>query len=303
MDAKLFIAKAGVVLKQAAPEILTGGGIVLGIAALIVACSKMKKFEAETEKTQEELEEVQNGREECTKMEYAKACFKVGTKAVWRFLKVFWIPILLEILSIIAIWYSHGIMVKRNAMLASTAFALTQQLESYRARVRNKVGEEVENDLFYDLTNNKIGTQIEMLEDGKTKKTPIYEKVIGDGCNGPFTYIFDKRNDNYQSMPGANIENLNMIVRAQQNILESRATKHTDGWMFSWEMEEALGFDPHPEINNWGWTFSRDNPLKCDTIDIGITDKSNQIVHDFLNKRESAIPLHFNCHPLNLAAA
>ena len=96
---------------------------------------------------------------------------------------------------------------------------------------------------------------------------------------------------------------LDMIKRAQQSILEGRATKRTDGWMYVWEMEEALGFDPHPEICDWGWTYSRNDPSKCDEIDLGISNKSNQIVQNFMNESEPAIPLYFNCHPIKLGLA
>ncbi len=299
MNAKLFMARAGVVLKQAAPEILTGGGIVLGVAALIVACSKMKKYEEMVEETHQDIEELQNGKEERSRSENAKAYVKVGAKAVWRFLKVFWIPILLELLSITAIWYSHGMMVKRNQALASTALMLTQQLESYRERVRAKVGEETENDLFYNISKEKIGTQIEMLEDGKTKKTPVYQKVIENGAGGPFDFVLDRSNPNFQNQPGSTMGTLSMIVRSAQSIMESRATSYSDGWYMMDEMLRDLNVQPSKESFGWGWRWSRNDPTRCDTIDIGLNDYANDVVRNFMNGLEPAVPLHFNCHPLN----
>ena len=44
IDIKTIGAKLGLTLKQASPEILTGGGLILGLAAMIVACSKMRKL-------------------------------------------------------------------------------------------------------------------------------------------------------------------------------------------------------------------------------------------------------------------
>ena len=154
MDAKMILTKAGFILKQASPEILIGFGLISGIAAIFTACSKMKETEAVKEELEEELEMIAEEEEKGTK-EYFFASFKAGSKAVFRYLKIFWLPILLEILAILSIWYSHGIMVKRNADLASAAVVLTQQLDKYRSRVREKVGEEAEKDLFYGLTNIK----------------------------------------------------------------------------------------------------------------------------------------------------
>lgn len=302
MNVKVILSKAGLVLKQASPEILTAGGIILGVAALITACSKMKEAEAATEENHAELEEEQTryeNEEEPDRKKHVANCIKIGGKSAWRYLKVFWIPLLLEILSIVAIWYSHGIMVKRNAALASTAMVLTQQLENYRERVRDKVGEEAENDLFYGLTNKKIGTQIEMGEDGKTKKVPIYQKLVETGAGGPFDFIFDRTNPNYQHTPGNNMSVLKLIQRECQDIMQSRATDYSKGYFMVNELYQHFGKNPPAESFGWGWFWDKHDPRLEDVIDFGINDFSNQIVRDFANGLEPVIPLHFNCHPLN----
>jgi len=300
MNLKLILAKTGLVLKQASPELLTGGGIILSIAALITACSKMKETEEVNEEIQDEIETIQDEEERGTK-EYVGRMFKLAMKVVWKYLKIFWIPVLLELMSIFGIWYSHGIMVKRNADLASAAVILTQQMDKYRARVRDKVGEETENDLFYGLTNKKVGEVTEDLGDGKTKKRPVYEKVMTDGAEGPFDRIFDRSNHNYQSTPGANMVFLNSVRKSCNDIMEGRATNHSNGWFLMSEVYQQLGYEPTAESFHWGWVWSKYDPKFSGTfIDFGISDYSNSIVHAFANGMEPAIPLHFNCRPVDV---
>lgn len=300
MNIKPVIEKAGFVVRQASPEILMSGGIILSIAALITACSKMKHTEEVQEELQDELDYIEETEERGTK-EYRIASFKAGSKAVFRYLVIFWLPILLEILSILAIWYSHGIMVKRNADLASAFIIMTQQMDKYRERVRNKVGEETENDLFYGLTKSATGETITITdENGKEKKVKQFPKVVEDGAGGPFDRIFDRTNHQFKTVPGANLMYLNGVYNAMRYRLMDRATKHSDGWLTLNEVYNELGFESTEAGFNWGWTYSRDEVIP--DIDFGIQNCSDMIVKDFVSGREAVIPLHFNCKPINFQA-
>ena len=301
MNTKLMMEKAGFVLRQASPEILIGFGILAGIGAIFTACAKMKEAETVKEDFHEEMEEIKDEEEQGTK-EYNIAVCKAGVRSFGRYLKVFWIPILLEVLSIAAIWYSHGIMVKRNADLVSAAIVLTQQLDKYRERVKEKVGEEVENDLFYGVTNQKVDEIIGKDDKGKDKKVKVMEKVITNGAEGPFDRVFDRNNHNYKGQPGPDMIFLSGVERTCQCILESRATKTSNGWLTINEALDQLGF---PSVENgfqWGWIYSRDDPKYTSTkVDFGISDKSNSVVVNFQNRLEPAIPLHFNCTPFQFS--
>ena len=301
MNAKLAMEKAGFVLRQASPEILIGVGILSGIAAIFTACSKMKKAEEVTEEFHEEMEVIAEEEEKGTK-EYAAASFKAGTRLFGRYLKTFWLPILLEILSIIAIWYSHGIMVKRNADLVSAAIVLTQQLDKYRDRVREKVGDETENDLFYGITSKKVGETIVKDEKGKDKKVKVVEKIIEDGAEGPFDRVFDKRNRNFKGQPGSDMGFLRIVRECVTNNMKVRATNTTNGWVTINEVFAQLGFDPVESGFKWGWIYSKFDPKYQSTyIDFGVNDYTNMVVRNFENGLEPAMPLHFNCKPIDFS--
>lgn len=300
MNLKLIMEKTGFVLRQASPEILLGSGIVLSIAAIITACSKMKQTEAVQEELQEGLEYIEETEVPGTK-EYLSAKFKVSGKAILRYLAIFWLPILLWLLSMGSFWYSHGIMVKRNADLASFAVITMQELDKYRERVRDKIGAEAENDLFYNLSKRPSGETITITdENGKEKKVKLQEKVLNESPDGPFDRIFDRTNPLYTNNPSTNIFYINSILNNFRDLIKNRATKTSDGWVTINEVYEALNFDPVEAGFDFGWTYSRANDAPCTPdIDFGICDCSDMIVKDHIAGKEMVIPLHFNCKPID----
>ena len=300
MNFKMIMEKAGFVLRQTSPKILLGSGIVLSIAAIITACSKMKQTDAVQEELQEELEVIEETEVPGTK-EYLVAKFKASGKAILRYLVIFWLPILLWFLSIGSFWYSHGIMAKRNADLASFAVLTMQELDKYRGRVRDKVGAETENDLFYGLTKRASGETVTITDDnGKEKKVKLQEKVIENCPGGPFDRIFDRTNQWYSNNPGANLFYINSVLNDCRDKLYDRSSKMSDGWLTINEVYNKLGFESTEAGFNYGWTFSRANDAPCSPdIDFGITDYSDTVVKDHVSGKEMVIPLHFNCKPIN----
>ncbi len=299
MKFKLLLSKAGMMLHQSGPELLTGGGIILGIAAVITACSKMKKAEEVKDIYEEEIQEVREN-EEADSKEYALGCVKVWVKTAFRYLGVFWLPILLEILSIAGIWYAHGMMVKRNAALTSATVLLTRQIENYRGRVREKLGEEAENDLYYGITNKKVDEMI-VDEDGKAKKVKGAKKVLPENLDSPFDRVFGIGNSSFNDRhPGANIAFLTSQRNSLESLMKRRATDNSNGWVTINEAFSLLGFEPTELGFDYGWIFSYyDERFNQTTIDFGLNDFSSKTYQDFINGLTPAIALHFNCQPLN----
>lgn len=301
MNFKAIIEKAGFVLHQASPEILLGTGVVLSIAAIITACAKMKETDEVREELQEELENIEETEIRGTK-EYLFANFKAGGKAILRYLAIFWLPILLWLLSMGSFWYSHGIMVKRNTDLASAVVITMQELDKYRERVREKVGEETENDLFYGLTKRPSGETITITdENGKEKKVKQNEKVISELPGGPFDRLFDKTNHNFKATPGANLIFINGVMRSLEDKLRYRATNYSNGWLTINEVYNELGFESTEAGFNFGWIYSKHDPEFCSTyLDFGVGDCSDKIVKDYIDGKELVIPLHFDCKPIDI---
>ena len=301
MNFKAIAEKAGFVLRQASPEILLGTGVVLSLAAIITACAKMKETDEVREELQEELEVIEETEVRGTK-EYLAAHFKAGAKAIFRYLVIFWLPILLWLLSMGSFWYSHGIMVKRNADLASVVVITMQELDKYRGRVREKVGSETENDLFYGLTKRPSGEVITVTdENGKEKKIKQQEKAIEDLPFAPFDRLFDRTNHNFQATPGNNLIFINGVRRSLEDKLRYRATNNSNGWLTINEVYNELGFESTEAGFNFGWIYSKHDPEYCSTyLDFGVNECSDQVVKDYLSGKETVIPLHFNCRPIDI---
>ena len=194
-------------------------------------------------------------------------------------------------------------MIKRNTDLASAIVIMTQQMDKYRSRVREKVGIEAENDLYFGLTKSLAGeTETITDENGKTKKVKTYETVVTDGAEGPFDRIFDRTNTHWTGVPGTDLYVLNAILNDCRNKLTNRSSKISDGWLTLNEVYNMLGFESTEAGFDWGWTFSRRNPDEScfPDIDFGISNCSDHVVKDFVSGKEPVIPLHFNCKPLNI---
>ncbi len=303
MNAKIVFEKVFMTVKEASPTIAVIGGLALGVAAIVTACSKMSKAKEEKENTEAELLTLENTEFE-NKKEKTIAWAKFGGKVAARYMKIFWLPFLLEILSILSIWYSHGAMIKRNSALASSAFVLTQQIEHYRNRVKDKIGEEAENDLFYDIENRKIGTETKTLENGKTKKHDVYGKFTENGAEGPFDFLFGPANHNYYAdAPGANFCFLSQVASSANAFLRHRAVGGTKGWMTVGEVLEKLGEKPTAESYRWGWIYDPKAvyPDPDRIIDFGdFWDKGSAVFQDFIHGISDVIPVHFNCVPIDL---
>jgi hypothetical protein len=303
MNAKVVFEKVLMTAKEASPTIAVIGGLVLGAAAIVTACSKMGKAQEEKENTESELIALESTEFE-TKKEKTVAYIKFGAKTAVRYIKIFWLPFVLEILAILSIWYSHGVMVKRNSALASGALVLTQQLDNYRDRVKAKLGEEAENDLFYGIENRKTGTEAETLPNGKTKKHDVFEKFTETGAEGPFDFLFGPSNRNYcADAPGSNFCFLSQVMSSSNAFLRQRAIGGTNGWMTVGEILEKLGEKPTAESYRWGWIYDpkKTYPAPDRIIDFGdFWDKGNAVFQDFINGRADVIPVHFNCVPIDL---
>ncbi len=303
MNAKIIFEKVLMTAKEASPTIAVIGGLALGAAAIISACSKMSKAKEEKENAETEMLALENTEFE-NKKEKTITYVKFGAKIASRFIKIFWLPLLLEISSILSIWYSHGIMVKRNSALVSGAMVLTQQIDKYRSRVQEKIGKEAENDLFYGIETRKTGTETETLENGKTKKRDIYGKFTETGAEGPFDFLFGPSNHNYyMDAPGANFCFLSQVMSSSNAFLRQRAFGGTKGWMTVGEVLEKLGEKPTAESYRWGWIYdpkkSYSDPDRI--IDFGdFWDKGSAVFQDFINGASDVIPVHFNCLPIDL---
>lgn len=213
-------------LDAKSPQIKIGVGVVGLVAAGVIAC--VKAFHLK-ENTKEEVEAINRTKEDAKKIndakenpelvahtvedlaadenkvsddvveayskaDYAKDVIRTRVKYVTKLARTFAVPIGLGIASCFLIFSGSHSFAVRNIALAGEASAATAALENVYRRIREKYGEEVENEIRYGLEYQKVKEK-ETDDEGKTvtvnKKIPVV-KQDPTACS-PYAFIFDER--------------------------------------------------------------------------------------------------------------
>lgn len=181
------------------PEILMVGGIISGVAAIgsaiYVSITKTPAVIEDTKLTLDAIHEISeyvessndevSYTEEERKKEIALTYIQTGRKLI----RIYSLPFALEIVSVTSFLASNHILKKRNVALAAAAAALQKSYHDYRMRVRDEIGFEKEDAIFYGREIKTIETE-QIDENGKTKKKK--EKVEVRSAKDPFTFCIDE---------------------------------------------------------------------------------------------------------------
>lgn len=281
------------------PDILTGGGIIVGIVGVVKACKatlKVDRILEDREEKAQAIEDVHDGitsvkeGETYTDEDYEndKKVLKVNT--VKEVIKAYALPVGLLVASVVMILAGHGILMKRNGALAAGFTALQGAFNQYRSRVAEWVGPEEEQMIFN-------GYRAEVVEDNHdnpekdenghsvaTRKTNI---VAPDGAYSlsPYAKVFDESNPNWSNTP----EYTKLFLTNQQNyfndLLRSR------GHVFLNDVYRKLGFEDTSAGAVVGWVIgkNRDN-----FIDFGLGNINSLSCRQFINGESPYVMLDFN---------
>ena len=167
-------------LKEVRPEIALGVGITGVLAGTILACKKTKEAEPIVEQAKSEIEELDHvkanpyAEERPTFTEYARVYIRHGCELA----KVYAGPALLWAGGMACIVGSHGELRSRNTQLFAKSMALEQLFNAYRERVREKIGEEAEKDLYFGAEEADITVVETDPETGEKKNTQKRGKIF-----------------------------------------------------------------------------------------------------------------------------
>lgn len=159
--------------KKNAPEILMGAGIFGVITGTIVAVRiTQKKVVPRKELREKNMDDIVDKAEAglITMEEAETAARKEVISCVVDEVKAYAIPVVIEAGSIACILASNNIMRKRVAGLSMALTTVSTAFESYRDRVRERYGEDVERSIYL---NEKTIEQEVTDEKGKVKKEKI----------------------------------------------------------------------------------------------------------------------------------
>lgn len=278
------------------PEILLGVGIVTGVTAAVVACretsnldSIVKEGSKKLDICKEERLKVVNGTSTLSR-EYTERMynqdkllitFQTGVNVVRNYAPA----IALGALSIASILYSHKILAGRNLALVAAYNIVQKNFEDYRANVKERFGEDVDNELRYGVKEESVKSK----ETGKkeTQKVVSDEAVKKLSDYSDYSRLFDEMNPNWSDSPEINKYFLRQAEAWCNNKLKAQ------GHLFLNEVYDQLGYDHTSAGSVVGWVLGNGD----DYVDFGlfdINDKTKEAKSAFINNAEKSVIIDFN---------
>lgn len=292
--------KVGFNIKKHSPEILIGAGVVGIVTSTVMACKATTKVSAILDETKEQVDGIHSVLEtpalqekyvaeygtEYTKEDSKKDLAIVYTQTGLKFVKLYAPSIILGGLSIAAIITSHRILSKRNVALAAAYATVDKSFKTYRGRVVERFGEELDRELRYNIKSKEI-EEVEVDAKGKEKKVKKTVGVVEGPLGSPYAAFFDDGCTGWTK----NAEYNKTFLIGQQNyaneLLQSR------GHLFLNEVYDMLGI-PRTEAGQLvGWIYDEECPNGDNYVDFGIFDNRTPN-RNFVNGYERTILLDFN---------
>ena len=287
--------KAKIKLEKNAPDIMVVAGAVIVIGSAVYACTKTMEAHDILEAANEELKDIQygldaaNGDPEFDEKTARKERMKVYGRMACGLGRCYGPAIIGGTTGLGLMFGAHKILKDRNAAITMAYANLLASYNSYRASVREELGEERE---FMLRTGAKM-QEIESIDENGEVKTQN-AMVIDDGStHSMYARIFDEANINWSRKPS---DNLNFII-CQQNFANDKL--RAEGFLFLNDVYQMLGFPRTSEGQIVGWLWDPNNELNGtgdNIVDFGIFSNAFQKaeIRDFINGYEPCIWLDFN---------
>lgn len=298
-------------VKQKSPEILLAAGIINAAASVVLGCLATKNVDEKILKpAKNEILQLHNKLEvlarqtndpeeiKITQAPYKKDLTKVYFKTGGKLLLTYAPTVVSFGLSMACLIGSHNVMKGRNAALAAAVTTIKAGYDAYRARVRDKVGEDVERQIFE-------GTEVEKTkskdENGKTKTTEVTKpKDKEKRLQYDIGVWWGPGNDGYDySNGGMNISHLLRV----ENWLNQ--TLQTQKYLLLSDVYKALGFTPSQLGKNklqmatmYGWIYDpKDKEKGQNYVSFGLHNKEGNLTQTALDMQMGKIDfiyLEFN---------
>ena len=290
------VAEQALLARKNSPTILFGVGVASMVGSTVMACRATLKLDEVLEEIQKDKkvahgvkEMVDNGEladkdvtytDEELHRDTAIILIRGGVKIV----KLYAPAVILGGVGIICLTKSHQILRERNTALVAAYTAIDTAFRTYRQRVAERYGEEVDRELRY-------GAEEVTVIDEETGKAVDTVRVDPGEPSG-YARWFDEMNPHFQAPPfdGSNW----VFLRSQQNWANDMLRAR--GHVFLNEVYSMVGLSHTSAGSIVGWIYSRDNEAGDNYIDFGCWDE-NGARRDYFegtNGREGAILLDFN---------
>ena len=289
--------KAMVSVKKHSPEILLGVSVVAGVATVITACRATLKVDGILDNHKDSMEDIRAHFEEGSK-ELKKETVKVYAKTGWEFAKQFGLSAALGCVSVGCQVKSYKILKKRNielehevSSLTAWGLGLSESFRQYRKRIKEKYGEEIENEIYNNLKEIEIEER-QTDEKGKTKTVKKKKKVVGPEGASIYARYVTRSNPDFHPDPAV----MDMYVRAQQAHLNDLLEASDTGLLMINEAYRCFNLKEYTDGFTHGWKF---DPKATSHINITCTPVAMPVVDAdgvWNGDYEDAYLLDFNCH-------
>jgi len=264
-------------LDKNSPTILVVSGVVgLGVTAVMAAAAtrKLDPILESHSKRRIEIDVLTTD-----KRTEQKKIVKLYSETALELTALYGPTLLVGTLSAAGVLHGHRILKGRHIATMAAYTGLMEQYQSYRARVAETIGPELERDLYAGAV-------------GKWEEDPEHPgeaklKAKFDGKHTSYLQpIFDESNPNWTTDPTSNYLFLKGVQSHMNRLLDMR------GHLFLFEVYDALGIPRSKETIVSGWLLNGDNGDGY--VDFGfMTDKSPQATM-FRNGAERSVWLNFN---------
>lgn len=283
MKLRKAISKTGLLVKKHSPEILVVSGVACIIGGTILCCKGTTKAQKLLELKKQELDSIHEAREEFDEEKYSDKEYKKDltinkVQKVGGVIGAYLPGAALTGLGIVCILCANNILRKRYVAAMGLYTTVQNSFDSYRSRVREEYGEEVDRDFNLGLKTEKVKTK----KDGKT----VTEEVKVQAYDQPSVYAryFDKDSLQWNSNPEYNL----MFLKSQQNYANDLLK--AQGHVFLNEVYDMLGLPRSQAGAVCGWVEGEGDNF----IDFGIFKEDNPSSRAFVNGKSDSILLDFN---------
>ena len=289
--AKRSLIKAGFKVKKHSPEILVAVGVAGVVTSTVMACKATTKASDILEEHKNQMnaidQVVKMDRDDYTEEDHKKDTTIVYTQTAIKFVKLYSPSVMIGVLSLGCIIYSHNILTKRNAALAAAYATVDRGFKEYRGRVVERFGKELDHELRYNIKAQEFEkTEVDKKGNEKVVKETVnvadpnlysdYARFFDDGCNG------------WSKDPEQNLT----FLKCQQAYANEKLK--AKGYLFLNDVYKMLGIPATKAGQIVGWIYDEKNPIGDNFVDFGLYDMNKPVVRDFVNGYERTILLDFN---------
>lgn len=278
-------------VNQHSPEILIVLGTAGVIGGTILACMATRKVDGVLEEAAEKIEDIHEYVNEIgysddyTEKDEKRALAKVYCRTGLEFVRLYAPAVVTTTVGLTCMITSNKILRDRNLALAAAYASVDKGFKEYRKRVVERFGEEMDNELRYDIKSRKVE---ETVVDENGNETVIEKEVkcvAEDILSNEFSKFFDESCKGWSK----NAE-YNMTFLLQVQAFANRKLQ-AEGYLYLNEVYEMLGIQKTKAGQIAGWVWDENNPTY---IDFGIFNIYREKNRDFVNGYEPVILLEFN---------